>query len=115
MFHLPTDVLVHELFPFLSTQELSHLDVAVSDQCTRRLLMDVYPALRNLKHSAQGLDVHEMAWFFKRCIPLSSITFARNIASENITAIFDMIHDSGYAKSIKHIVNSELHWTKKQL
>ena len=103
MFHLPTDVLVHEITPLLSNQDLRCLDVAVSDGRMRRLLMDVYPALRSLQHSTRGLNEHEMTWFFKRGIPLSSISFAKCNTSDNITRIFHMIHDSGYAKAVKRI------------
>ena len=65
--------------------------------------MDVYSFLLNLNHSIQGLNEHEMTWFFKRGIPLSSITFSRSSTLDNITAIFDMVNDSGHSKSVKHI------------
>jgi hypothetical protein len=65
--------------------------------------MDVYPALRYLTHSERGLDEHEMTWFFKRCIPLSSIKYARQNTPDNLTAILEMIQDGGHATSVKHM------------
>ena len=59
MFHLPTDVLVHEVIPFLCTQDLRCLDTAVSERRMRPLLMDVYFHLQHLKHSTRGLDAHD--------------------------------------------------------
>ena len=85
MFHLPTELLVHEVFPLLNIHDLNCLDVAVSDQRVRPLLLELYPFLRFQTHSKRGLTEHEMRWFFERRIPLSSISFSQHNTSDNIT------------------------------
>jgi hypothetical protein len=103
---LPTDVLACEIFSHLSSGDLARLEVAVTDQCSRHHLMDVYPALHHLQPSPGGLDVLQMTWFFKRRIPLSSITFSCRCTANNVTVILNMLYDSTYATAVKSMTLS---------
>lgn len=105
MFQLPTDALVHEIFPHLSTKDLRCLDVAVSNRHMRRQLMYMYPNMRHVKHSTRGLDEHEMAWFFERGIPLTSVSLATTCSALAVTAIFHMLLHSGrgLAERVRHL------------
>lgn len=90
LLNLPTDILVHELFPFLVITDLCRFDEAVTNHLRPQLFL-AYSAL-SLKHSKNGFSYHQLIWFLKRKISVNSITFSSGVDAEELNLMLRTLH-----------------------
>ena len=103
---LPNEILQFEIFSYLATADIARLDVAISNHKLRPLLFGVYSAI-SLKHKKEGLTLAQMVWFFRRSIPLQSITFDPRLLPGDISDIFEVMESEGSnAARVQHMTLS---------
>jgi hypothetical protein len=100
---LPTDILAHVVFPFLSLTDLGRLDIAVTNHLLRLLLFEVYPYPSLEQKANRAMTIHQMTWCFDRLIVLESIVCRPMCSAEEISAVFDMLLKSTTSNLVRHI------------
>ena len=101
---LPTEVTACELFPFLSTRDLTALDAAVTNHLLRPQLFHIYQSPLCVRHCDCGLTSRLLTWFIDRSITLTAITLSKDLDSNGLSDIYQQLcNNEATAASIKHL------------
>ena len=102
--HVPTEVVACEIFPFLSTRDLTALDAAVTNHLLRPQLFHIYQSPLCVRCCDCGLTSHLLTWFFDRSITLTAVKLFTDLDSKGLCDIhLQLTNNKAKVSSIKHL------------
>ena len=101
---LPTDIITHVVFPFLTTADLCQIDIAILSHELRPLLHEAFAAFSTSTTTSHQMTACQIAWLIKRGVQFSTLAVMRVKSSAEISAIFEILKQSPtIASHVRHI------------